>query len=493
MKRFIQTHILRYALAIILTSSLGIAAAQTNEALHITDIEILPESPRLSVSMTVNPVLYRQSRNSRLQVTPVVRSKTSADSITLPSFEVAGTNTWYRLMRSGDARQSVVMRSGHGDPYKYNVSVEMQPWMEQSRIDFICQELGCCDAKKGSAMERPVAEIDMRTPQFVPEFLFDTQVAAGPKTRSIEGKAFINFPVNKIEIYPDYMVNPVELHKITGTIDSVKNNSDITVKTIRLVGFASPEGPYKNNVRLASGRTQALREYVRKQYTFPASVFQTASVPEDWQGLREAIANGAGNLDQTDAMLAFIDNPQENIETKNDRFAKLFPTQYAWLLKNVYPTLRHTNYEIIYDVRLYTDVNEIREILKTRPQDLSLNEFYLAAASYPDGSNEQDNIYLLAAMLNPGNEQANLNAAFAAMREQNPDQAQYYIERAGNSAQALYAKAALAALRSDYTAAEQLFSLAAAQGEPRAAKALLSIKELQNAKPGVTFIADPNK
>ena len=55
-------------------------------------------------------------------------------------------------------------------------------------------------------------------------------------------------------------------------------------------GYASPEGSYSNNTRLAKGRTAALKEYVRKLYDFPAGLIATDYEPEDWEGLEKYVA-----------------------------------------------------------------------------------------------------------------------------------------------------------------------------------------------------------
>ncbi len=88
-----------------------------------------------------------------------------------------------------------------------------------------------------------MAEIDYTPEVFAPQFVYTRPKAQGEKIINLEGQAYIDFPVNRTEIYPDYRKNPLELQKILKTIDAVKGNSDATVKQISLKGFASPEGP----------------------------------------------------------------------------------------------------------------------------------------------------------------------------------------------------------------------------------------------------------
>ena len=179
-----------------------------------------------------------------------------------------------------------------------------------------------------------------------------------------------------------------------------------------LTGYASPEGPYRNNVRLAEGRTKAVRDYVERLYDFPAKVYFTSSVPEDWDGLREYVAKS--NLADRDAILAFIDE-RTPIEDRNDQLRSRFPESYRFLLENEYPWLRHTDYYIHYTIRQYTTVEEILSVMEKTPSNLSLNEFFTAAKSFPEGSKEFCDILEKAVLYYPHDERANLNAANAAM------------------------------------------------------------------------------
>ena len=47
--------------------------------------------------------------------------------------------------------------------------------------------------------------------------------------------------------------------------------------------------------------------------------------------------------------------------------------EYTWLLRNIYPYLRHCTYRVEYEVRNF-DLEEARRTIYERPQDLSLNE-----------------------------------------------------------------------------------------------------------------------
>ena len=106
-----------------------------------------------------------------------------------------------------------------------------------------------------------------------------------------EGSAFIDFPVNRTEIHESYRNNTAELNKILATIDAIRNDADTRILAVTIKGYASPEGPYERNVELSKGRTETLKEYVRRQYSFPDGLLSTDYEPEDWQGLERYVAH----------------------------------------------------------------------------------------------------------------------------------------------------------------------------------------------------------
>lgn len=129
------------------------------------------------------------------------------------------------------------------------------------------------------------------------------------KSRSLSGTAFIDFPVNQTVIYPDYRRNTAELGKIQATIDSVRNDKDVTITSVWLKGYASPESPYKHNTQLAIGRTTALKKHIGLLYNFADNIIQTDYEPEDWAGLRRHVEQS--KIDHRTEILALIDSDME--------------------------------------------------------------------------------------------------------------------------------------------------------------------------------------
>ena len=288
------------------------------------------------------------------------------------------------------------------------------------------------------------------------------------KVRRLEGRAFLDFPVNETIIYPSYRKNPEELARIKASVDSALFDPTITVTRIVLHGYASPESPYSNNTRLASGRVAALKQYLSQKYNFNPELFTTKFTPEDWGNLRGFLENTEGRrvkgdlwydragyvetphapeviLQYREELLRVIDKDMDPDE-KELLLKKVGGGEpYRWLHQHVYPGLRHTDYIIEYEIKSY-QVKDGRRLIYSHPEALSLNEMYQVAQSYELGSEGWFDAFVIAAASYPLDETANLNAAAACLKTNRLSDARKYIKLAGNTPQALYVADVLLAM-----------------------------------------------
>lgn len=438
------------------------AMADTPESVVITRPTLDREGGVMNVSMGIEFCDLRVKSSGAMILTPMIVNE--LDTLKLPSVGVYGRTGWYmadrnRRMPLGGSEGSVIMYDKNLAPIDYAERVRYAEWMNGAQLIVKRTDYGCagCSQSEGESV---LAQY--RNVVYTPVFIYREAVAERVKSRELSGRAYIDFPVNRTEIHPDYRRNSVELAKIIGTIDSVKNDSDITVTLIEIKGYASPEGDYANNERLARGRTEALRNYVQGLYHFPAGFIKTDYEPEDWAGLREYVAGST--MAHRDEILAIIDDPVLDIDIKDRRIQARYGDEYRFLLANVYPGLRHSDYRIEYTIRTFSDPAEIRRLLRTAPQKLSLNEIYLAAQGLEPGSDEYNEIFETAVHLFPADPVANLNAANAAMQRGDLTSAARYLASAGDSAEATYARGVYAALRGDYGEALRLVEQAVREG-----------------------------
>ena len=165
-------------------------------------------------------------------------------------------------------------------------------------------------------------------------------------------------------------------------------------------------------------------------------------------------------------------------DARENLIKRSYRDEYDFLLKNCYPALRHSDYYIGYTIRTYTDVEEIKRVFVENPQKLSLNEFYLLAQAYEPGSNELNHVFETAVKVYPDDEVANLNAAISEMQCEVFEQAKRHLDKAGHSAEAIYARGVYAALLNQYEEALLLLRQAEILGIDEAAYAISQIEKL---------------
>lgn len=470
-----------FAVALLFAAPLALAQTVESGSVSAENVKFSKNGDDLVIQMDLNTTGLDIKGNRMVIITPEVSDGINTE--TLSSVGLYGRKRYMFYLRNiqdklfGVSDEKAIRSKDAPDIIPYSAIIPFQGWMEKAALKLNVQEKGCANCDKGSdeglLADRPMIP---EAPVIKPKAAYVTPQAEAVKSRSLEGRAFINFEVNKTVIKPDYMTNPVELDKIIATIDSVKNDSDIQVKSISIKGFASPEGSWANNERLAKGRTTALKNYINNLYKFDNDLISTSYEVEDWDGLK-AFVEGS-NLAAKDDILAII-NEGGDADKKEAKIKAKFPEQYDFLLKNVYPSLRHSDYVINYVISNFSDPKEIREIAKTAPQKLSLNEFFLAAQDCESGSEEFADLFETAVRMYPDNEVANLNAASSELSHGDLVNAEKHLKKAGNSPQAQYARALLLALKGNYT--EALPKLRALSGQvPEAADAVEQIENILN-------------
>lgn len=422
----------------------------------------------IAVGMNLNLSDLDVDGNRAVLLTP--RLVNGKDSLNLPSVGIYGRRRYYFYVRNGESMltgkdEKSYRVSQKPDNIAYNEVFPYEAWMNGATLSLHRSDYGCCN----TLLSEQDGLLGRHAEAFFPELVYMRPEAERVKSRSLESSAYIDFPVNQTTIYPDYRHNTVELGKIRATIDSVRNDRDVTITQVWLKGYASPESPYAHNKELAVGRTEALKRYIRQLYHFDDDVIATDYEPEDWAGLRRYVEQS--DIDHKKEILAIIGSDREP-DAKEWKIKSTYPEEYRFLLQNCYPALRHTDYRIAYTIRGYSDVEEIERILNTRPQNLSLNEFYLVAQQYEPGTEEFTEVFETAVRMFPTDETANLNAANAAMRRGDNAAAERYLAKAGDSPEAVYARGALAIRTEDYDTARRYLDEAKALGVRQASVTL---------------------
>ena len=445
------------------------------DGVSVSDLRMERNGNYLAVDMLLDLNKLKVDGNRAVLLTP--RLVNDADSIDLPSIGIYGRRRYYFYVRNGESMLSGKDEQSYKASQKpnqiaYNNLLPYADWMNGAVLSLHRSDYGCCN----TLLAEQVGMLDRHTEAvaFFPELVYVRPKAEQVKSRALEGSAYIDFPVDKTVIYPDYRRNTIELGKIQATIDSVRGDRDVTITQVWLKGFASPESPYAHNTELAIGRTAALKNYIQQLYKFDTGIIATDYEPEDWAGLRRYVEQS--NINHKQEILALIDSSLEP-DAKEWKIKSTYPEEYRFLLQNCYPALRHTDYRIAYNIRSYNNVDEIHQVMLSQPQKLSLNEFYLVAQEYEPGTDEFTEVFETAVRMFPTDETANLNAANAAIRRDDFTTAERYLAKAGDSAEADYARGALAIRKGDLDMARVWLEKAKSKGLSQAGTTL---EELNN-------------
>ena len=435
--------------------------AQTVDGAKVENLFLKKSGRNLAVNMEIDFSSLDLSSNRAVVFTPMLVN--GSDSLDLSSIGLYGRRRYYYYLRndmnpiSGENGVSY-QASQAPDNISYNVIVPYQSWMNGAHLVMQRSEYGCCN----KVLNEQFSQLALfKEKRFAPQYVYLRPVHELEKTRSLSGSAFVDFVVGRVDINPYYRNNIVELAKITATIDSVRNDSDITLNTVTIKGFASPEGTYANNENLAKNRTEALKLYVQNLYDFAPDFIGTSYVPEDWENLRVFVANS--DLQNKEHIMALIDGDRE-ADNKEWVIKTTYPDDYKVMLEECYPALRRSDYKVEYTIRKYKNIDEIEEIFASTPQKLSLEEFYILAQKYEDNSRELNDVFETAVRMYPNDAVANLNAAISEMQNGDLISAEPHLIKAGNSPEAVYARGLYAAFMKDYDTALNLLQQALEQG-----------------------------
>ncbi|MDE5826855.1 MAG: DUF3868 domain-containing protein [Duncaniella sp.] len=490
------------ALLLTLTASPADAARIKDDnplKVHDIDVQVDEKAGQLNLKIDLDMADIKLPANREMIFTPVIIAENGTDSIELDPITIAGRNRWYWHLRNSDldAPGTYVYRAGSASHATYTEAIPFEPWMGNSLVEMRQETANCCDRPDplpgpGRRGNIDLALIDTRRPELIAEYVFAPPVDAGPVVKEVKGSAFVTFVVNRTELNPNYMINPQELQKIYNSIQLVKDDKDATITHVHIKGFASPEGPYDNNVRLAKGRTETLRQHVRDLYHFPDTTITSSFDPEDWAGLRNYITDSLSYpIQHRRELLDIIDGPL-GYDARDREMKVRFPKDYAIILKEIYPWLRHSDYAVQYAIRTFTTVEEIKAAFETDPTRLRNVDFFTLAQSYPEGSPEYAAVIEKAIEIYPNDPGTNFNMANIALMRGNLDKARDYLYHAGNTPEANFARGVIAARSGDYREALRLFEQTKAAGIEKSQHYIDNINAIRDYHP-VTILVTTTK
>lgn len=420
-----------------------------------------------------------RSQHKRI-VTPVICTPDRSRQLSLPAVVVSGRHRAIKEQRDGrdntmpaDTYLTLTGNRRENRLVGYRTQVDYQPWMEQAVLIVRQDVVGCAC---GGLMEEE---------QTVKEqVLYAPRLSVSPEMecprdfvqRTIEKDAFLIYPVNQTRLYPDRYDNRAELAKIDSAMNYVRRNPDYEIRSIRITGYASPEGRYQHNVRLAEGRAEALRSYLTRHYPgTPDTLMQVSPGAENWDGLVQVLRQS--QMPYKEQMLETIAREEDPDRRDNALKAIAGGQPYTTLLATVYPGLRKNTFTIGYISRERTP-EQARLLADSLPGELNAYEFYnVAHRYYADRPADYRRMLLTAADTYPDNAIAANNAASVCIAGGDYDRAARYLDRTANEPFTWNNRACLLWHKGEHEEAKVWWQKAAGQGDKEAIKNLEEVNK----------------
>lgn len=296
-----------------------------------------------------------QNRADVLSVIPRIVANT--DSVEMPAIHILGRDAYYRYIRHDDLGlinygDVVMWDKKRFHPMHYAKCVGYEPWMEEASLKLIIQTTDGCET---------VVESVEDVKKLTIESVKDVKTKVERKDSFVSGRTTIVFPLSVTKVIPELGDNKSELNKIKKSIDDVRGNEANELERLTIKGYASPEGPYKNNARLARERTDSLADYVARNYDIDRSMIDTDYEPEDWEGLRRMLREmTTEELPNRDALLEIAESGMP-FDEREKLMRKRYPRDFDYLMKHCMPQLRHSDYRLNFKHRRMVEVVNVRK------------------------------------------------------------------------------------------------------------------------------------
>jgi Flp pilus assembly protein TadD len=244
----------------------------------------------------------------------------------------------------------------------------------------------------------------------------------------------------------------------------------MVLNNIEVSAYASPEGTFAVNNRLASGRQDVSEQFVRQQLRFSNlnAHVDTRYTAEDWEGFQQLVrASDIQDKDVILRVLSMYEDPEER-----EQQIRNMSQAFRELSEGILPELRRARLIANYEVVGRSDA-EISQQMKADPTKLSIEEM-LYAATLTNDQNEQMAIYQEAVKEFAADPRAYNNIGRIYFMQGNYDRARKFFQQAlsiDNKLDEANANLGLMELMNGNVAEAQNY-IASASGSPVTAEAV---------------------
>lgn len=391
----------------------------------------------LLVSFKLTPIKGMRSQEVRY-IYPAVVSPDQKHVMELDPVAIAGSRRMKVIQRQKRLHNpthlpqvefTLPFRSVKQEPLVISQKIPYLRWMKDAKLIVREQIYGCAACEKSETVtELQVAS--STTPTTISPFTAEIYSYTFYEPEAVRQKIYyetfeskVNFLPARHDLITGYRNNREELVKLDAFIQRALQIEGATLREVKILGYASPEGEEEYNKVLSKKRATVLSDYVKSKFPVLSRVekYIVSAMGEDWAGLRRLMQ--AEGVSYAQEVLHILDN-RSSKEAKKSALKRIDNGgAYAYLMEEIFPKLRKTSFDLSYDVRPYT-LEEIPQIFATNPALLSHHElFQLAQLREQRGENPLE-VYQVAYQRFAAEPIATLNYANALLKyAQEPERA----------------------------------------------------------------------
>ena len=219
-----------------------------------------------------------------------------------------------------------------------------------------------------------------------PQAITDTSLIPKPEMKLLmdAGVSKINFVLGKAKVDESDPESVQNINSIKEKIQAIVNNEFATLKSIEIVGYASPEGTYKQNLALAQQRTELILKELAASLDPAVAKYvdlTSNSVVEPWSKVADMLRETEPELAQyiDDLVFRFSDTHDMIIPhmRKHNRYR-------SFLLKETLPSLRKVEYTLNYSEFRKLRDHEIWDRYNAKTEEISRYEYWRLIDTAPD-------------------------------------------------------------------------------------------------------------
>jgi tetratricopeptide (TPR) repeat protein len=372
----------------------------------VIDFDILLNGVEVSSNRQLVLIPVIKNANKRIELPPVVVNGKKRANLYKRSLALDGKRT--DLYSQIKADKKTVF-----EKISYKTTIPYEPWMKKASVYLIEDLCGCGGAGEEyvkALIANGIDYVEFRG-NFVPSVNFIIPAKEEIKKRDEHGEAYIIFEMAKWDILPQLYNNKHELEKIRNSLQYVREEPTTQITSVSIKAYASPEASSDYNLNLSEKRADALADYVRTLYNVPTGILTAEGKGEAWSDL-ERVVSADSKIEHKSEVLRIIRSNSAFDEKEKQLKGIAGGSTWSYMLNNLFPRLRRSDYRIEYTVPHYT-IEKGKELLKSKPNMLSLEEMYRIAYSYEEGSKLFNEVFLQAVKSFPDDKIAILNAATA--------------------------------------------------------------------------------